>query len=63
MKYVTMKTYRIEVYEAKDGWRWRMKARNGRIVADSAEAYVSERNAHRAAEEMVDAFKYVVIKR
>lgn len=27
------------VYEAKDGWRWRLIATNGKIVADSGEAF------------------------
>lgn len=31
--------YRCEVYHAEDGWRWRLVARNGKIVADSAEGY------------------------
>ncbi len=30
-------------------WRWRMKAPNGRIVADSGQAYSSQRAALRAA--------------
>lgn len=38
----------IHVYEAKDG-RWRMKSRNGLIVADSGQSYRSERHARRAA--------------
>ena len=25
--------------QAKDGWRWRIRAKNGRIVAESGEAY------------------------
>ena len=37
------------VYEAQDGWRWRLTANNGRIIADCGEAYESERNAVRAA--------------
>lgn len=39
----------IRVYEAKDGWRWRMQSRNGLIVADSGQSYRSERHARRAA--------------
>jgi len=31
------------------GWRWQLKARNGKIVADSGEGYASEYNAVRAA--------------
>jgi len=42
---MTIKTYTIVVYQAADGWRWRMKARNGRIVADSAEAYKKKLSA------------------
>lgn len=37
---------KFEVYQDNTGqWRWRLVARNGRIMADSAESYVSERNA------------------
>ena len=38
-----MKRPRFVVYEAKDGWRWKLIAANGRIIADSGEAYVSRR--------------------
>ena len=41
--------YTITLYQAADGWRWRMKARNGRIVADSGEAYASRANCLSAA--------------
>lgn len=34
-----MKGYEVHVYKAADGWRWRLKARNGRILADSGQAY------------------------
>ena len=30
---------KIHLYKARDGWRWRAVARNGRIVAESGEAY------------------------
>ena len=49
------KTYTITVYKAADGWRWRMKAANGRSVADSGEAYSTKRGAERAAYAVVDA--------
>jgi uncharacterized protein YegP (UPF0339 family) len=39
----------FEIYNAKDGWRWRLKSLNGRTIADSAEAYTSVSNAKRAA--------------
>ncbi len=29
----------IEFYEADDGWRWRISARNGDILADSGQGY------------------------
>jgi uncharacterized protein len=43
--------YEFQVYESKDGgWRWRLKAPNARIVADSGESYADKDNAIRAAE-------------
>lgn len=45
----------FDIYQDKGGdWRWRLRARNGRIVADSAEGYASKRNAHRAVATTVD---------
>ena len=35
------------VWEAEDGWRWRLISRNNKIVG-SGEGYVSEYNATRA---------------
>lgn len=34
-----MRTPKFEIYRAKDGFRWRLKASNGRIIAESGEAY------------------------
>jgi uncharacterized protein YegP (UPF0339 family) len=31
--------YCFQVYKAKDGYRWRMWAKSGRLVAESGEAY------------------------
>ena len=31
----------IELFNSKDGWRFRIVARNGRILAPSGEAYAS----------------------
>lgn len=39
----------IKVYESIDGWRWRLVARNGFIVADSGQAYSQRCRAMRAA--------------
>jgi uncharacterized protein YegP (UPF0339 family) len=36
-----MKGYKLHVYRAKDGWRWQMTAGNGKIVAESGEAYTN----------------------
>lgn len=47
-----MKTAKIDLYEAKDGWRWRMLAKNGRIVAESGEAYVRKAGALKAIQRM-----------
>ena len=30
---------KFEVYKSRDQWRWRLRARNGKIVATSGEAY------------------------
>lgn len=51
------KPYTLEIYQAKDGWRWRIKAGNNKIVADSAEAYKTKRGVERA----VDAFEFGII--
>ena len=34
-----MRLCRIEVYEARDGYRWRLLSRNGLIIAEGGEAY------------------------
>ena len=43
-----MKAPHFEVYPAKDGWRWRLRAANGRIVA-TGEAHTRKSDAIRAA--------------
>lgn len=46
----------IKIYlDKRKGWRWSLIARNGKIMADSAEGYVSKRNAIKAA----DKFKEI----
>src|SRR5690606_15930006 len=44
-----------QIYRARDGWRWRLVAGNGKIVADSGEAYASTRNARRAFVAVIEA--------
>lgn len=37
---------KVDLYEDKaGGWRWRLRAGNGKIVADGAEAYSSRKKA------------------
>jgi uncharacterized protein YegP (UPF0339 family) len=39
----------LRFYEAKDGWRWRLKnKRNKKIIAESGESYSSKSHAKRA---------------
>ena len=40
-----MKRPKIEIYRAKDGHRWRLRAANGKILADSGEAYTRKSDA------------------
>lgn len=42
-----MKQPEFEVYKAKDGHRWRLKAANGKVIAESGEAYSKKPNAQR----------------
>ena len=46
-----MKAGHFEVYPSKDGWRWRLKAGNGRIVA-TGEAHTRRADAVRAAQNL-----------
>ena len=42
---------RFELYkDHTGGWRWRLRAANGNIVADSAEAYVHRADCERGIE-------------
>lgn len=52
----------FEVYEGLDGWRWRLRAANGEIVADSAEAYTRKSKAHRAVELLQGNVHHAAVK-
>lgn len=52
-----MKEPRFEVYQARDGWRWRLKAANGRVLC-SGEAHTRGRDAWRA----VDTVRLAAVK-
>ncbi len=46
-----MRTPKLEIYrDGRREWRWRLKASNGRIVADSGEGYRRRASVHRAVE-------------
>ena len=51
---------KIEKYEAKDGFRWRLTAVNGKIIADSSEAYSSASALERAVASVQDVFRFGV---
>jgi len=47
---------RFQVYEDASGqYRWRLKAANGRIIAESGEAYTRKRDSSRAVAGVVAA--------
>lgn len=54
-----MKEPRIHAYKAKDGWRWHLRAANGRILADSGEAYSSQRACLRAIDTTIAAIEHI----
>jgi uncharacterized protein YegP (UPF0339 family) len=39
---------KLDIYKADDGWRWRFVSRNGKIMADSGEAYSTKGKALKA---------------
>lgn len=51
-----MKQARFDVYESKDGWRWRLIAANGRILA-SGEAHTRKADAERAIDTVMDTIE------
>lgn len=54
------RTARVEYYRSRTGWRWRVIATNGRILAVSSEAYVRHVDAEKALTLSRDALLYVV---
>jgi uncharacterized protein YegP (UPF0339 family) len=53
---------KIEKFQSKDGFRWRLVARNGKIIANNAEAYSSVRALNRAVESVRNAFRFGIIE-
>ncbi len=53
-----------EYYKDNKGeWRWRLKAANGRIIADSAEGYVSETECKNDIERVKDSKNAPVVRK
>jgi len=53
---VAQREPRYEIYPDGAGeWRWRLKAANGRIIADGSEGYCEKRHAYRAVFAMAPA--------
>lgn len=55
-----MKEPRFEVYKARDGWRFRLKAANNRIIA-TGEAFTRKRDAERAVQTVKETVWAVVM--
>jgi uncharacterized protein YegP (UPF0339 family) len=49
-----MKAPRFSTFKAKDGFRWKLKAANGEIIA-TGEAYTRREDADRAIQTVKDA--------
>jgi uncharacterized protein YegP (UPF0339 family) len=50
-----MRAPRVEVYRGKDKkWYWRMRAGNGKIVADGSQGYASKAGGEKAAKKLME---------
>lgn len=54
-----MSASRFEVYRARDGWRWRLKAANNRVIA-TGEAHTRRHDAERAVQTVKETVWAVV---
>lgn len=52
---------RYEVYQAADGWRWKLRAANSEIVAQS-EGYTREADAWRGARDARKVSRFAKIR-
>lgn len=53
---------RFQIYTDKKGeFRWRLKADNGRILADSGEGYSTKSNAERAAKNLRSGLRFGLV--
>jgi len=52
----------LEVYkDAKDEWRWNIRAKNGNIMADSGEGYTRRGNCIKAVNRIIKENKFDLI--
>lgn len=51
---------KFEIYQdKKKDYRWRARARNGRIVADGSEGYASRSNVYRALNSFIQKVEFL----
>ena len=55
----TIETYR----DTRGEWRWRLRASNGRLIADSGEGYSDRRGVMRAIEALRRALPAAVVRK
>lgn len=51
----------IQLFKGEDGWRWRLRATNGKVLATS-EAYSSKDKAEQTAKAVKSAFKDAAVE-
>ena len=56
-----MKPLIFEIYKGKDGYRWRLKSSNGKILAESGEAYSRKKRLFHAVDRIIDGGAWQVI--
>jgi uncharacterized protein YegP (UPF0339 family) len=57
---------KLHFWKAKDGWRWKLVASNGRLIAEGGEAYTRDRDCIRAfyrAAEVIRHCRYRIAAR
>ena len=55
-----MKMSKFEVYKGKSDWRWRLRANNGKIVAQG-EGFISKQNAMNSVEVVTECAAWAVL--
>jgi uncharacterized protein YegP (UPF0339 family) len=43
---------RVEFYRSRNGWRWRFRAKNGRVLANCGQGYSRLRDAEKGFEDV-----------